>query len=253
MFCLKREIISFSSFKYNSDEQADKWIEYSCPFMVLCVIISIMFSSVLSFGSLRFFTNVSATLRMALTLSASQFIFAFPSLFFAPFFFKGVKAAKKLGLIKWKFSYFIEALTWEAVLIIPLLALAAAVYIISSYFGYNFTSPLMDFLKSANGYGVGLTFVFAVFVAPIVEEIAFRRVLFVFTARMFGEFSAAILTSLAFAFMHGGVVQVLPLFILSLVLQRLYLKHGTLFPSILLHSAHNFITMILFMMIFWNK
>ena len=242
--------MNFSKFNYSFEEQTDKWVEVGCPLMVSCVLLSLIVPCFFfMFSGTRSVATGNNTLRIALSVISSQLVFIVPVLFTAGFSSKNICLSKKLGLIKWNFYYIIESIVWEALLIIPLIILAAIVYVISLHFGYNFTSPVIELLSKSSNYGIGLVFVFAVVIAPIVEEIAFRRTLFVFMTRMFGAFLSAVLTSLVFAFMHGGVVQVLPLFILSMVLQHLYLKHGTLFPSILLHSAHNLIIMVLFIVI----
>ena len=234
---------------YSFEEQTDKWIEIGCPLMVLCIILFLIAPSLILAGNglQQCTSGCSNTLRIALNIIPSQLVFIAPLLFVASFSSAHITLSKKLGLLKWNSSYIIEAIIWELILVVPLTILAAVIYLICLYFGYNFTSPVIEFLSKASKYGTGLVFVSAVLIAPVIEEIAFRRVLFVFMTRMVGTFSSAVLTSLVFAFMHGGVVQVLPLFVLSLVLQHLYVKHGTLFPGILLHACHNLTIMVLYL------
>ena len=233
---------------YNFKEQTDKWVEIGCPLMVLCVLLFLIVPSFFIMGSgLRDTSGSNSTLQIALNIIPFQLVFIVPLLFAASFSSTHISLSKKLGLLRWNFFYIIEAIIWELILIVPLTVLAGVIYFICLRLGYNFTSPVIDILSKANKYGTGLVFVFAVFIAPVIEEIAFRRVLFVFMTKMFGAFFSAVLTSLVFACMHGGVIQVLPLFILGMVLQHLYLKHGTLFPSILLHTCHNLTIMVLYL------
>lgn len=239
-----------SKFSYSFEEQTDKWVEIGCLLMVFCVVLFLIVPSFfLTTGGLCSINGCNSTLQIALSIIPSQLVFIVPLLFAASFSSTHIALSKKLGLTKWDSSYIIEAIAWELILIVPLTTLAALVYFICLHLGYNFASPVIELLSKASKYGVGLVFIFAVLIAPVIEEIAFRRVLFVFMTRMFGAFFSAVLTSLVFAFMHGGVVQVLPLFILGMVLQSLYLKHGTLFPSILLHSCHNFTIMALYLVL----
>lgn len=239
--------MNLSKFSYSIEEQTDKWVEIGCPLMVLCVVLFLIAPSFLLMSSgLRNTSESGSTLQIVLSIIPSQLVFIVPLLFVASFSSTHVSLYKKLGLFKWDSSYIIEAIIWELILVVPLTVLAAVIYFICLSLGYNFTSSVIELLSKASKYGMGLVFIFAVFIAPVIEEIAFRRVLFVFMTKMFGAFSSAVLTSMVFAFMHGGIVQVLPLFVLSMVLQHLYLKHGTLFPSIILHSIHNFIIMILY-------
>lgn len=242
--------MNFTKFSYSFEEQTDKWIEIGCPLMVLCVALFLIAPSFLliprgSIGEI----GCSGTLQIALSIIPSQLVFMVPLLFAASFSSPNISLFQKIGLLKWNSSYIIEAMVWELILIVPLTILAAVIYFICLRLGYNFTSPVIELLSKSSKYGMGLVFIFAVFIAPVIEEIAFRRVLFVFMTRMFSSFSSAVLTSLIFAFMHGGVVQVLPLFILSMILQHLYLKHGTLFPSILLHACHNLTIMCLYLIV----
>jgi len=135
------------------------------------------------------------------------------------------------------------------ILILPLLVTAALSYFISLKLGFDFSSSaIIELLTKANKFGIALIFILSAIVAPIVEEIAFRRVVFTFITRIFGSTNSIILTSFIFACMHGGMVQLIPLFILSLALQYLYIKNNSLFPSILLHCIHNSIIMLLFIL-----
>lgn len=242
--------MSLIKFNYCVKEQSDKWIETACPLMILCVALFLILpSSILMTIGVHNLVADNSILKIVLSIIPSQLVFIVPVLLVAGFSSKNLSLSLKLGLIKWNPFYIIEAIVWEALLILPLIALAAIVYAVFLRLGYDFTSPVIELLTKTSNYGIGIVFVFAVFIAPVVEEIAFRRVLFIFMTRMFGIFSSTVLTSLVFAFIHGGIVQVLPLFILSMVLQYLYLKHGTLFPSILLHFANNLVVMILFLIL----
>lgn len=235
--------------KYTFEEQTDKWVEMGCPLMALSVLLLLIIPSFsLLPGRLCSSTGeYSNMLQVVYSIIPSQLVFIVPLLFAASFSSPHICLFKKLGLLKWNSSYVIEAIAWELILVIPLTILAAVTYLICLRLGYNFTSPVIELLSRTDKYGIGLIFIFAVLIAPLIEEIAFRRVLFVFMTRMCSTFSSAILTSLIFAFMHGGVVQALPLFILSMALQHLYLKHYTIFPSILLHACHNFTIMVLYL------
>ncbi|NOY74593.1 MAG: CPBP family intramembrane metalloprotease [Kiritimatiellaeota bacterium] len=79
----------------------------------------------------------------------------------------------------------------------------------------------------------------AVVVAPIVEEIVFRGVIFNYLARRWGVLGALFATSFIFAVFHLNAVSFLVLFSLGIVLQTLYVKTKSIFSCMLFHSAHN--------------
>ena len=151
-----------------------------------------------------------------------------------------------LKLQNWKFKYIEEALKIEFMIFIPLCIIAFGIRYLLVYLGYDPSSPITLILEKADLKGVLLIFFIAVFVAPIGEEIIFRRIFFGFSEKLMSKTPAMIITSFAFATLHGGIVQLIPLIILGCILQQLYIKNQSLFPCIVLHAIHNFITMSIF-------
>lgn len=86
---------------------------------------------------------------------------------------------------------------------------------------------------------VALVAFFAVVVAPLVEEMLFRRIIFGLIGTHCGIWPALVATSALFALVHDARVQFPALFLLGAVLQLLYLRYRSLWPSILLHAANN--------------
>jgi len=117
------------------------------------------------------------------------------------------------------------------------------------YFGINPSSPIIEILKNSPSGSILILFFISVIVAPIVEEYVFRMIIFSFIEKIFGVLPALILTSFIFAVLHGGFVQLVPLFLLAVVLQLLYMRYKSLYPSIFLHMLHNLIIMALFITI----
>lgn len=82
--------------------------------------------------------------------------------------------------------------------------------------------------------------VLAVFIAPLVEEMVFRGILYP-TIKQAGYPRAALwATSLFFGAIHLNMIAFVPLTIFSLILIFIYEKSGSLWASITAHSLFNF-------------
>ena len=79
---------------------------------------------------------------------------------------------------------------------------------------------------------------------PIVEEVAFRRVLYGLM-RPFGSLPAALATAVIFSAVHGFLSGFPALFGLGLVLQWQYVQSKNLLTSIATHMIFNFIALTL--------
>ena len=83
------------------------------------------------------------------------------------------------------------------------------------------------------------SFIYLVILAPIVEEIMFRK-LIINRTRMYGEKLSLFFSALIFALFHMNPQQFFYSFFLGLLLGYLYLRRGKLLPCIILHAAVNF-------------
>ena len=95
----------------------------------------------------------------------------------------------------------------------------------------------------------------AVIVAPIVEEIVFRRVLFTAAGSYLGVGWGVIITALLFASVHDCRTQMPALFLLGVLLQLLFLERRSLAVPILVHMGNNALAigMLILARIFgWN-
>ena len=106
--------------------------------------------------------------------------------------------------------------------------------------------PMAQFLQQLDSVPLLISLIVAaVIIAPLVEEILFRLVLFD-ALRPMGVGSAAVVAAGAFAFLHGTVVQAPALFVLGLVLQYMRGRYRTLWAPITLHATFNSISVLLF-------
>jgi membrane protease YdiL (CAAX protease family) len=79
----------------------------------------------------------------------------------------------------------------------------------------------------------------AVVAAPVMEELFFRGFIFGMLRSWLGRRGAVLLTSAAFAAFHVLPVVILPIFLVGLVLNWIYLKTGSLAYPILFHALFN--------------
>ena len=89
-----------------------------------------------------------------------------------------------------------------------------------------------------------LKILFMVILAPIMEELFFRRAI-IDRIRPYGEKTAVIFSALVFGLFHGNLTQSIYAFALGLVLGYVYLRSGKLRYSAALHMAFNFMGSIL--------
>ena len=79
----------------------------------------------------------------------------------------------------------------------------------------------------------------AVLMAPVLEEVVFRGLMYTRLKKGMPIVAAAILTSLAFGIMHGTIIWAIYTFIFSIVLIWVFEKFRSLTANIILHMAYN--------------
>jgi membrane protease YdiL (CAAX protease family) len=103
-----------------------------------------------------------------------------------------------------------------------------------------FTNPLMSTLSMSNVY---INFLFAVLLAPVMEELIFRKLLI---DRMAGidKPTAVFFSALAFGLFHGNFYQFFYAFGVGLLFGIVYVRTGRLRYSIALHMSINFLSSV---------
>lgn len=81
-------------------------------------------------------------------------------------------------------------------------------------------------------------------VAPIIEETLFRGLLFGGLKSYFGIWTAIVISAAIFSALHFELVGFVPRFALGVGLGYLYIKSGSIYPSIGLHSLNNLIAVL---------
>ncbi len=146
--------------------------------------------------------------------------------------------------LKWKRPTLVRALTFLSCGSI----LAVAVQFAPAIFPDRNEFPLQQLFNSpATAYAVGA---FAVLIAPLMEELVFRGVLFAIFEDVVGLPFAVITTAVLFAGMHipeyrGAWNHVFLLLIVGLVFSFARGMSGSLAPSVFLHTAYNFCQLVI--------
>lgn len=105
-------------------------------------------------------------------------------------------------------------------------------------------STNLDQAQDVLGFGkthwaVVASFIAAVGIAPVVEELIFRGIMFRALASRWPIWLAAIVSSAAFGWLHGQLNVGIYTFLLGLLLTWLFQRSQSLFPGILLHMLNN--------------
>ncbi|MDD4422833.1 MAG: type II CAAX endopeptidase family protein [Eubacteriales bacterium] len=134
-------------------------------------------------------------------------------------------------------------------LVFPLSALLnSLVYIISSRIGIALPPPVVGQLLSSCPWPGFVIIAFgALVLAPLGEEIIFRRIIFCYASKYVSVIGAAVISSAVFAAAHFNIRHFAGLFILGLALQFLYIRNRSLYPCILLHFIQNLISITAFL------
>ncbi len=104
--------------------------------------------------------------------------------------------------------------------------------------GHGTLNSVLDLLNSQSQPARIVTYVFAVIIAPIMEELTFRR--FLLTRMLpYGEKVAIITSGVMFGLFHGNISQALYAAVLGIGLGYMYVRTGNIRNNILLHMCVN--------------
>jgi membrane protease YdiL (CAAX protease family) len=97
---------------------------------------------------------------------------------------------------------------------------------------------------NANGIGIALFAITAVIVAPVAEETFFRGFMLQGIGKRLGYTWGTVISSALFALAHISPTNLVPIFILGLMLSWIYYKTKSIWPCIIVHAAYNSIALI---------
>lgn len=166
-------------------------------------------------------------------------------------FKKELPLKEKLKLKDWKTSYLATAAAIQALLLPLLVAVNYSVYLILPRYGLSFEFPkLAELIQNSTPPQLAAAIFLSVIVAPISEELFFRRIIFGFMAGILGPAAACVAASALFAAFHSSIFQFPALFILGASFQILYIKYRSLYPAIILHAINNALSITLILLKF---
>lgn len=85
---------------------------------------------------------------------------------------------------------------------------------------------------------------YVVLVGPIVEEVAYRKILFTYLEQRFNFWAASIITSALFSIGHFSPDRFIVYFVVGLLFCYAYKKSGSILSVILAHASLNFISIV---------
>ncbi len=109
--------------------------------------------------------------------------------------------------------------------------------LITALTGAEQTTTIGDMLQIGN---IGLIFLLSVIIAPILEELMFRKLLIDRTI-VFGDRTAILLSGLMFGMFHGNFNQFFYTFFLGCLFAYVYIRTGKIRSTISLHMLFNFL------------
>ncbi len=113
--------------------------------------------------------------------------------------------------------------------------------VVAEYFGFQLKiQTVVSSIKDIKSLWELLSYIlFIVFVAPIIEEIFFRGILYRGCKNFFGVAGASLLSAFLFSAVHMNLLSFLPIFGLGLAFCHVYEKTGSIYSSIIFHALHN--------------
>jgi membrane protease YdiL (CAAX protease family) len=117
----------------------------------------------------------------------------------------------------------------------------ALMKVVSVLQGRPMVNPVEEILNGLSGWAI---FLVMVVMAPVFEEILFRKVL-IDRVRVYGDKAAIVVSGFIFGLSHGNFYQFFYAFLIGIVLAYIYIRTGKLRYTILFHMTINFIGSIL--------
>ena len=104
---------------------------------------------------------------------------------------------------------------------------------------------LEEILSYNTRFEYALLFISVVVLAPILEEILLRGILFSETKKYLGKKSAIVINGLAFAIYHMNLIQGINTFFMGMVLAYIYYYRKSIKEVILVHMLNNLMAMVM--------
>ena len=155
-----------------------------------------------------------------------------------------------MGIYLWKAGYISKKkATWSPVsvpfLICSGLAILTAGFLVSALMGLldwipNIMEQSFDILQSGWGGILAIAII-----GPVLEEILFRGAITRALLQQYNPTKAILISALLFGVFHINPAQILPAFLIGILLAWTYYKTGSLIPCILMHVLNNSLSVYL--------
>ena len=199
-------------------------------FTVISTLAALLISVIVSNINAQFYES---TLFINLLSPVALYVFALPVLLIVV---SGLDAKRphkrKLGFGKW-LLFLIVAFGF---MYIGAMIGNGVMDKISEIVGFDYSNSLESIIDEEN---IWITAIFTVIVAPIAEELIFRK-LIIDRTNKYGGVVCIVLSALMFGLMHGNFYQFFYCFGIGLILGYIYYSTGKILPCILLHATINF-------------
>ncbi len=125
--------------------------------------------------------------------------------------------------------------------LVALLLVALVTVSMESLLGQPLENPQVEMLAPGGSSlpAAVMMLVLVAGLAPMVEELLFRGLLYRWIGERFGIWPALIVSSLIFSCLHGIALLIPPLFVVGCLLAWLYEKSGSIWPCMVMHGVFN--------------
>jgi len=152
-------------------------------------------------------------------------------------------SGRSLGLGNPSISLFFVGLRVGLILFLTVALLG---FFLQLFFPHQSLQPFAELLlKSRQPEEILLLFLLAAFLAPLLEELYFRGILFPALSKRWGAGLGIVLSSLIFALLHMDLARFLPLAVGGMGLAYVYWRTGNLWVAITAHATWNTTSMVL--------
>lgn len=222
-----------------------KAVAYFVVYLLVQVLVSTVFSTV-----------ISARMTMEMMASGEELdVIAMTDVLMAEVMSKAMEMTFIAGLVtlfifwivflirKKKFTKEVCIRKIPVTGILPIAIMAAAFNVITTVIISFMPWPqewMDSYVESSSAIdGSAMAWFTAVLMAPVLEEIVFRGLMYTRLKKGLPAIVAAIITSLAFGIAHGTVIWAIYTFVFSMILIWVFEKFQSLTACIVLHMAYN--------------
>lgn len=144
-------------------------------------------------------------------------------------------------------GFLITLVIAEGIMLVGALLSNLITELIDKLLGGNYGDTLTDVVS---GSSLWLVFLSVCILAPVVEEIMFRKIM-IDRLSVFGDGAAILFSAVAFGFFHGNLSQIIYATAVGLIFGYVYTRTGKIWHTMLLHAIVNFLGGILPLGIEW--